>query len=226
MNKNIKIHESWLKYIEAEFDKEYMRNVKESILNFKESGKIIYPKNNEIFNAINLTEFDKTKVIILGQDPYHGPGQAHGLSFSVPVGIKVPPSLKNIFKEQADDLGLAVPQSGNLEKWAREGVLLLNNVLTVERSRANSHKKLGWEKFTKATIEAISSNLENIVFSLWGRDAQSKEKLIDASKHLILKTVHPSPLSAYNGFFGCKHFSKTNSYLEMNNIEKIKWDLS
>jgi len=223
--KKVQIEDSWFQILKDEFEKHYFISLTNKLRQLYRE-KEIFPHPSNIFNAYNSTPFDKVKVVIIGQDPYHGPGQAHGLCFSVPDGFKIPPSLKNIFKEQSDDLKIAVPNSGNLQKWAHEGVLLLNNVLTVECSMANSHKNLGWEKFTKATIEAISGKLNNIVFLLWGRDAQLKEELIDNTKHLILKTVHPSPLSAYNGFFGCQHFSKTNSYLEMNNIEKISWDLT
>tara|TARA_B100000700_G_scaffold101881_1_gene114845 strand:+ start:3385 stop:4062 length:678 start_codon:yes stop_codon:yes gene_type:complete len=224
MNKNIKIHESWLKYIEAEFDKEYMRNVKESILNFKESGKIIYPKNNEIFNAINLTEFDKTKVIILGQDPYHGPEQAHGLSFSVKNGIKPPPSLLNIFKEVEFDLSIKVDkENGNLTRWAKQGVLLLNSLLTVEKGKPLSHKEIGWEILTDKIIEVLTQNRKNLVFILWGSHARSKKNLISKNENLIIESAHPSPLSAHRGFIGSKPFSRTNDYLIKNNMNPINW---
>tara|TARA_Y100001970_G_scaffold17531_2_gene19726 strand:+ start:2081 stop:2758 length:678 start_codon:yes stop_codon:yes gene_type:complete len=224
MNKNIKIHESWLKYIEAEFDKEYMRNVKESILNFKESGKIIYPKNNEIFNAINLTEFDKTKVIILGQDPYHGPEQAHGLSFSVKNGIKPPPSLLNIFKEVEFDLSIKVDkENGNLTRWAKQGVLLLNSLLTVEKGKPLSHKEIGWEILTDKIIEVLTQNRKNLVFILWGSHARSKKNLISKNENLIIESTHPSPLSAHRGFIGSKPFSRTNDYLIKNNMNPINW---
>tara|TARA_B100000683_G_scaffold277143_1_gene334056 strand:- start:8409 stop:9086 length:678 start_codon:yes stop_codon:yes gene_type:complete len=224
MNKNIKIHESWLKYIEAEFDKEYMRNVKESILNFKESGKIIYPKNNEIFNAINLTEFDKTKVIILGQDPYHGPEQAHGLSFSVKNGIKPPPSLLNIFKEVEFDLSIRVDkENGNLTRWAKQGVLLLNSLLTVEKGKPLSHKEIGWEILTDKIIEVLTQNRKNLVFILWGSHARSKKNLISKNENLIIESAHPSPLSAHRGFIGSKPFSRTNDYLIKNNMNPINW---
>ena len=224
MNKNIRIHESWLKYIEAEFDKEYMRNVKESILNFKESGKIIYPKNNEIFNAINLTEFDKTKVIILGQDPYHGPEQAHGLSFSVKNGIKPPPSLLNIFKEIEFDLSIRVDkENGNLTRWAKQGVLLLNSLLTVEKGKPLSHKEIGWEILTDKIIEVLTQNRKNLVFILWGSHARSKKNLISKNENLIIESAHPSPLSAHRGFIGSKPFSRTNDYLIKNNMNPINW---
>ena len=224
MNKNIKIHESWLKYIEAEFDKEYMRNVKNIILNSKESGKIIYPKNNEIFNAINFTEFEETKVIILGQDPYHGPGQAHGLSFSVKNGIKPPPSLLNIFKEIEFDLSIKVnKEDGDLTRWAKQGVLLLNSLLTVEKGSPLSHQDIGWETLTDKIIETLSENKKNLVFILWGSHARSKKSLICKNENLIIESAHPSPLSAHRGFIGSKPFSRTNDYLIKNNINPVNW---
>lgn len=185
----------------------------------------MFPPGNKIFSAFNHTPFDKVKVVILGQDPYHGEGQAHGLSFSVPEGIAKPPSLVNIFKEINADLGLPIPTTGNLEKWADQGVLLLNATLTVRANLAGSHQKKGWENFTDAAIKKLSKKRENLVFILWGRFAQNKEVLIDAGKHCILKSAHPSPLSAYNGFFGCRHFSKTNEYLRSKGIGEIDWRL-
>lgn len=224
MNKNIKIHESWLKFIKSEFDKEYMKNIKKSILNYKESGKIIYPKNNEIFNAINLTDFEKTKVIILGQDPYHGPGQAHGLSFSVKDGIKPPPSLINIFKEIESDLSIKVEkENGNLTRWAKQGVLLLNSLLTVEKGKPLSHKEIGWETLTDKIIEVLNQNKRGLVFILWGSHARSKKYLISQNKNLIIESSHPSPLSAHRGFIGSKPFSRTNKYLVKNNMNPINW---
>ena len=224
MDKNIKIHESWLKFIKSEFDKEYMKNIKKSILNYKESGKIIYPKNNEIFNAINLTDFEKTKVIILGQDPYHGPGQAHGLSFSVKDGIKPPPSLINIFKEIESDLSINVEKgNGNLTRWAKQGVLLLNSLLTVEKGKPLSHKEIGWETLTDKIIEVLNQNKRGLVFILWGSHARSKKYLISQNKNLIIESSHPSPLSAHRGFIGSKPFSRTNKYLVKNNMNPINW---
>ena len=224
MNKNIKIHESWLKFIKSEFDKEYMKNIKNSILNYKKSGKIIYPKNNEIFNAINLTDFEKTKVIILGQDPYHGPGQAHGLSFSVKDGIRPPPSLMNIFKEIESDLSIKVEKgNGNLTRWAKQGVLLLNSLLTVEKGKPLSHKEIGWETLTDKIIEVLNQNKRGLVFILWGSHARSKKYLISQNKNLIIESAHPSPLSAHRGFIGSKPFSRTNDYLVKNNIHPINW---
>ena len=178
-----------------------------------------------IFNAFNLTPFNDVKVVILGQDPYHNVGQAHGLAFSVPDGIQKPPSLQNIFKELNQDLGINIPTNGNLEKWAKEGVLLLNASLTVRAHNAASHAKIGWQRFTDAAIRTLSEQKNNLVFILWGNYAIAKENLIDHNKHLILKTVHPSPLSASRGFFGCKHFSKTNEYLIKNGITPIDWNL-
>ena len=224
MNKNIKIHESWLKFIKSEFDKEYMNSIKKSILNYKKSGKIIYPKNNEIFNALNLTDFEKTKVIILGQDPYHGPGQAHGLSFSVKDGIKPPPSLMNIFKEIESDLSIKVEkENGNLTRWAKQGVLLLNSLLTVEKGKPLSHKEIGWETLTDKIIEILNLNKRGLVFILWGSNARSKKYLISQNENLIIESAHPSPLSAHRGFLGSKPFSRTNDYLVKNKMHPINW---
>ena len=224
MNKNIKINESWLKFIQPEFDKEYMKNIKKSILNYKKSGKIIYPKNNEIFNAINLTDFEKTKVIILGQDPYHGPGQAHGLSFSVKDGIKPPPSLINIFKEIESDLSINVEKgNGNLTRWAKQGVLLLNSLLTVEKGKPLSHKEIGWETLTDKIIEVLNQNKRGLVFILWGSHARSKKYLISQNENLIIESAHPSPLSAHRGFIGSKPFSRTNNFLIKKNMHPINW---
>jgi uracil-DNA glycosylase len=191
----------------------------------KEKGMIIFPPGNRIFSAFDQTPFDKVKVVILGQDPYHGMGQAHGLCFSVNDGIQIPPSLQNIFKELKTDNGFEIPQSGNLSKWANQGVFLLNATLTVRQNEAGSHQKKGWETFTDKVIQHISDQKEHVVFILWGKFAQSKNKLIDTTKHLVLVAAHPSPLSAYNGFLGCKHFSKTNDYLQRNHKEPIDWQL-
>lgn len=218
------IEEGWYKVLKEEFESSYFAALKEQLIQEKRQY-IVYPPGSLIFNAFNLTPFDKVKVVILGQDPYHNPGQAHGLAFSVPNGIMPPPSLQNIFKEMQDDLGLPIPQSGNLEKWAKEGVLLLNASLTVRANMAASHSRLGWTQFTDAAIKALSREKEHLVFILWGNYAIAKEQLIDSSKHLILKTVHPSPLSASRGFFGCHHFSKTNEYLINNGIKPIDWNL-
>ncbi|WP_373072947.1 uracil-DNA glycosylase [Sulfurimonas sp.] len=222
---NPKIPQSWINVLHNEFDKEYFYNLK-LFLKDEQSKYTIYPKNSNIFNAYNSTEFSEVKVVILGQDPYHGPKQAHGLSFSVQDGVALPPSLKNIFSELVDDLGCSYPTSGNLQSWANQGVVLLNAVLSVRASQANSHQGMGWEYFTDATIKAINDNLENVVFILWGRPAQMKEKLIDANKHLILKAPHPSPLSSYRGFFGSKPFSQSNNYLLAHNKSPIEWCLN
>ena len=223
--KKVNIEESWYNMLEDEFKKPYFHSLRLKLRELYKT-KEIYPHPSNIFNAFNMTPFDKIKVVIIGQDPYHGPGQAHGLCFSVNEKIKIPPSLQNIFKELNNDLGLDIPSSGNLTKWAGQGILLLNNVLTVERGLANSHKNIGWEEFTKSTISLISDHLSNIVFILWGKQAQEKEPLIDQSKHLILKAAHPSPLSAYNGFYGCNHFSKTNRYLRESLKDEIDWNLT
>lgn len=217
-----KIPQSWINVLHNEFNKEYFYNLK-LFLKDEQKKYTVYPANNNIFNAYNSTEFSDVKVVILGQDPYHGPNQAHGLSFSVQDGVAYPPSLKNIFLELVDDIGCPYPANGNLQSWANQGVVLLNAVLSVRASQANSHQGKGWEHFTDATIKAISDNLENVVFILWGRPAQMKEKLIDNSKHLILKAPHPSPLSSYRGFFGSKPFSQANRYLCEHNKKEIDW---
>jgi len=192
----------------------------------KEAKKTIYPRGSEIFNAFNCTPFYSTKVVLLGQDPYHGLGQAHGLSFSVPLGVAPPPSLMNIFKELATDIpNFKIPSHGNLTSWAQQGVLLLNATLTVRANEAGSHQQKGWEPFTDAVIATLSARREHLVFLLWGRFAQAKASLIDEQKHLVLKAAHPSPFSAYHGFFGCKHFSKTNAYLESVGLPTIDWQL-
>lgn len=218
------IDESWYKVLREQFEAPYFADLKSFLVEEKQHYAV-YPPGRLIFNAFNLTPFDKVKVVILGQDPYHGPGQAHGLSFSVPDGVQFPPSLLNIFKELNNDLGIPMAHSGNLEKWAREGVLLLNASLTVRAGQAASHSRHGWETFTDAAIRALSEEREHLVFILWGNYAIAKRALIDPFKHLILTSVHPSPLSASRGFFGCHHFSKTNNYLIEHNIEPIDWKL-
>ena len=218
------IEERWYEILKHEFDSPYFADIKSFLIEEKRQH-IVYPPSPLIFNAFNLTPFDNVKVVILGQDPYHNVGQAHGLAFSVPDGIQKPPSLQNIFKELNQDLGMAIPTTGNLEKWAKEGVLLLNASLTVRANMAASHAKIGWQRFTDAAIKALSDQKLNLVFILWGTYAIAKENLIDHNKHLILKTVHPSPLSASRGFFGCHHFSKTNEYLINHNIKPIDWSL-
>ncbi|MBE0662055.1 MAG: uracil-DNA glycosylase [Bacteroidales bacterium] len=221
---NPQIAESWKVVLQNEFDADYFAALKQFL--FEEKKKhVIYPPGNKIFASFEHTPFWDVKVVILGQDPYHGPGQAHGLCFSVPQGIQKPPSLQNIFKEIHADLGIPVPASGNLEKWARQGVLLINATLTVRVNQAGSHQGKGWERFTDAVIKAISDNLKDVVFLLWGNYAQAKEAIIDTSKHHILKSPHPSPLSASRGFFGCKHFSKTNILLTNAGKHAIDWSL-
>ncbi|KAL5578366.1 hypothetical protein UlMin_020065 [Ulmus minor] len=221
------VEKSWLEALPGEFQKPYSKN----LCKFVETemcgagGVPIYPPSHLIFNALNSTPFHTVKAVILGQDPYHGPGQAMGLSFSVPEGVKVPSSLSNIFKELKQDLGCSIPSHGNLEKWAVQGVLLLNTVLTVRNHQANSHAKKGWEQFTDSVIKTISVKKEGVVFLLWGNSAQDKCRLIDGSKHHILKAAHPSGLSANRGFFGCKHFSRTNELLEKMGIPPIDWQL-
>lgn len=218
------IESSWYEVLKQEFEEPYFYEIKSFLIQEKRQY-IVYPPSQLIFNAFNLTPFDKVKVVILGQDPYHNIGQAHGLAFSVPNGIMPPPSLKNIFKELQSDIGMPIPTNGNLESWAREGVLLLNSCLTVRANNPASHQGIGWQRFTDAAIKALSEKKEHIVFLLWGNYAIAKEKLIDTRKHLVLKTVHPSPLSANRGFFGCRHFSQTNTYLSSNGISPIKWDV-
>lgn len=222
---DIKIEPSWKKVMKAEFDQLYFQQIPNHLRIEKSQGKIIYPPGSLIFNAFDTTPIDKVKVVILGQDPYHGAGQAHGLCFSVQNGVKPPPSLLNIFKELQDDLGISIPTHGNLTKWAEQGVFLLNASLTVRSGEPMSHSKIGWATFTDAVIKKISDVKENVVFLLWGKFAQEKRVLIDGSKHCILRSVHPSPLSAYGGFFGCKHFSKTNEYLASKGIDPIDWSL-
>ena len=218
------IEAGWKSVLLDQFQSPYFRTLKEFLV---EEKKIytLYPPGRLIFNAFQRTPFDRVKVVILGQDPYHGKGQAHGLCFSVPQGIPKPPSLVNIFKELQADLSIAIPEHGTLDKWADQGVLLINATLTVRDSQAGSHQKHGWETFTNRVIEVVSQEKSGVVFLLWGRFAQAKESLIDSNKHLILKSAHPSPLSAYNGFFGCKHFSLTNDYLEKQGKPGIDWTL-
>ncbi|RLD59164.1 MAG: uracil-DNA glycosylase [Bacteroidetes bacterium] len=218
------IEAGWKSVLLDQFQSPYFRTLKEFLVEEKKKYTL-YPPGRLIFNAFQRTPFDRVKVVILGQDPYHGKGQAHGLCFSVPQGIPKPPSLVNIFKELQADLSIAIPEHGTLDKWADQGVLLINATLTVRDSQAGSHQKHGWETFTNRVIEVVSQEKSGVVFLLWGRFAQAKESLIDSSKHLILKSAHPSPLSAYNGFFGCKHFSLTNDYLEKQGKPGIDWAL-
>lgn len=223
--KQPEIEESWREVLKDEFDTPYFSNLK-SFLILEKSMYHICPYGSQIFAALNYTPLPRVKAVILGQDPYHGVGQAHGLSFSVPDGVRIPPSLKNIFKELSDDLGIKEPKSGNLEKWAEQGVLLLNSTLTVRKGNAGSHQGKGWEVFTDVIIKSISELRAGVIFLLWGKYAQEKIKLIDTSKHFILTASHPSPFSVYRGFYGCKHFSKANKILTDNGLEPINWDLT
>ncbi|QQL50627.1 uracil-DNA glycosylase [Mucilaginibacter ginkgonis] len=222
----IDLEPSWLKVLQPEFEKPYMVKLREFLKTEKDKGQIIYPKNKDIFNAFNSTPFDKVEVVILGQDPYHGPHQAHGLSFSVQHGVAIPKSLQNIYKELATDIpGFVRPNHGNLQHWADQGVLLLNATLTVRAAEAGSHQKKGWEVFTDEVIRKLSDLKTGLVFILWGAYAQSKEVLIDARKHHIIKSVHPSPLSVERGFYGSKPFSKTNAYLAEEGKKPIDWQV-
>ena len=222
---NVKIEQSWKEALQEEFGKPYFESLVRFLHHEKAAGKTIYPPGPAIFRAFELTPADKVKVVILGQDPYHGAGQAMGLSFSVPDNIPAPPSLKNIFKEIHDDLGITMSGRPNLEKWAREGVLLLNTVLTVRAHQANSHRGIGWEEFTDAAIRILDQQDRPIVFMLWGRPAQAKKAMLHNPRHLILEAPHPSPLSAYRGFFGCKHFSKANEFLKEHGLTPIDWQI-
>lgn len=219
------IHESWLEVLKEEFGKEYFLSLKQFLVAEKQAGKTVYPPGPMIFNAFDSTPFDRVRVVILGQDPYHGPGQAHGLCFSVHDGVKPPPSLVNIFKELHDDVGFQVPRGGNLQPWTAQGVFLLNAILTVEKGKPASHQNKGWETFTDAVIRALSDRREGLVFMLWGRFAQGKAALIDGSRHHILTAPHPSPFSAHSGFFGCRHFSRANALLESGGQGRVDWSL-
>jgi uracil-DNA glycosylase len=221
----IKLDESWKRHLADEFSKDYMIELKKFLATEFKKGKKIFPRGDEYFAAFNLTPFDKVKVVILGQDPYHGPGQAHGLSFSVRNGVDFPPSLQNIFKELKNDLGIERPANGDLTKWAKQGVLLLNSVLTVEQGKAAAHQGKGWELFTDAVIRALNDQKEGLVFVLWGAYAQKKAAFVDRKKHLVLESPHPSPLSAHRGFFGTKPFSKINRYLQSRGLTPIDWRL-
>jgi uracil-DNA glycosylase len=227
---DVRLHESWRVPLADEFKSPYMQALKRFLVAEKAKGRRLFPKGDEWFRALDLTPLDRVRVVILGQDPYHGPGQAHGLCFSVQPGIRPPPSLGNIYKELESDLGLARPSHGFLEHWARQGVLLLNSVLTVEMGRAASHQGKGWERFTDAVIRLVNARQEPVVFMLWGSYAQKKATFVDSidkgGRHLVLKAAHPSPLSAHNGFFGCRHFSKANAFLEARGLQPIDWALS
>ncbi len=222
---NVQIEESWKHVLNDEFEKPYFSELRRFLQAEKALGKTIYPPGSLIFNAFNSTPFDKVRVVILGQDPYHGAGQAHGLCFSVQHGVKPPPSLVNMYKELKDDVGFSIPTHGCLQKWTEQGVFLLNAILTVEANQPASHQKKGWEEFTNAVIQKLSKEKNGLIFILWGNFAQQKSVLIDETKHTILKAAHPSPFSAYNGFFGCKHFSKTNELLTQRGETPIDWQL-
>jgi uracil-DNA glycosylase len=224
-DKNIQIEDSWKAVLTDEFNKPYFSELRQFLQKEKTAGKTIYPAGSLIFNAFNSTLFDKVRVVILGQDPYHGAGQAHGLCFSVQHGIKPPPSIVNIYKELKSDVGFEIPSHGNLQKWTTQGVFLLNAILTVEANQPASHQKSGWQEFTNAVIEKLSKEKTGLIFLLWGNFAQQKAVLIDESKHTILKAPHPSPFSAHTGFFGCKHFSKTNEILKAKGEVEIDWQV-
>jgi uracil-DNA glycosylase len=221
----VRLEDSWKAVLGDEFAQPYMRRLKDFLQSEKAAGKQIFPKGAQYFRALDLTPLDEVRVVILGQDPYHGAGQAHGLCFSVQPGVRIPPSLVNIYKELQSDLGIAPARHGFLEHWAQQGVLLLNSVLTVEEARAASHQGQGWERFTDAVIRAVNEDCEHVVFMLWGSYAQKKAAFVDGSRHLILKAPHPSPLSAHNGFFGCRHFSQANEYLLSKGRNAIDWQL-
>lgn len=222
---NVKIEESWKQHLNEEFEKPYFSLIPQHIKTEKEQGKKIFPPGSLIFNAFNSTPLHRIKVVILGQDPYHGPGQAHGLCFSVPDGVPPPPSLINIFKELQEDTGMPIPAHGNLARWAEQGVFLLNASLTVRSSEPMSHARIGWAEFTDAVIRKISQVQPHVVFMLWGKFAREKKVLIDSEKHCILEAAHPSPLSAHAGFFGCRHFSKANEFLVSAGIDPVDWKL-
>lgn len=229
MNDSVKLHPSWLEPLRPEFDSPYMAALRTYLVAEKAAGKRIFPKGNEWFRALDLTALDDVRVVILGQDPYHGEGQAHGLCFSVQPGVRPPPSLVNMYKEMASDLGIQPARHGFLEHWAKQGVLLLNSVLTVQMGMAASHRDRGWEKFTDAVIRLVNAKPEPVVFMLWGSYAQKKAAFVDSvdrgGRHLVLKAAHPSPLSAHNGFFGSRHFSKANAFLESHGQKPIDWAL-
>ena len=222
----IELESSWKEKLIDEFNKEYMHSLRDFLKKEKSERKVIFPPGRKIFSALNLTSFQNVKAVILGQDPYHGSNQAHGLSFSVEYGIKPPPSLNNIFKELASDLNIEKPNHGNLEEWGKQGVLLLNSILTVEKSKPGSHANRGWEVFTDKILFLLNSSKNNLVFILWGKKAQEKGHFIDSDRHMIIKSTHPSPYSANNGFLGSKPFSRTNQYLKKNNIKEIDWYLN
>lgn len=221
----VKLDESWKRFLEPEFSSPYMAQLKSFLLEEKNSGKHIFPKGSQYFRALDLTSLDKVRVVILGQDPYHGAGQAHGLCFSVQPGVRTPPSLVNIYKELNTDLGIPPARHGFLESWANQGVLLLNSVLTVEEARAASHQGKGWERFTDAVIRTVNEQCPAVVFMLWGSYAQKKAAFVDTKRHLVLKAPHPSPLSAHTGFLGSRHFSQANAFLVEKGLQPIAWQL-
>lgn len=229
MSDTVKLHESWKGPLAKEFDEPYMSALRQFLLSEKSAGKLIFPKGSEYFRALDLTPLDQVRVVILGQDPYHGPGQAHGLAFSVQPGVRTPPSLVNIYKELQSDLGIVPPRHGFLEHWAKQGVLLLNSVLTVERAQAASHQRKGWEQFTDAVIRLVNAKPDPVVFMLWGAYAQKKAAFVDSidkgGRHLVIKSAHPSPLSAHNGFLGSRPFSKANAFLGSHGALPIDWAL-
>lgn len=219
----VQLEASWKALLQPEFERAYMRELRAFLLQEKQAGKQVYPAGRDMFNALNSTPFDRVRVVILGQDPYHGPGQAHGLCFSVQPGVEIPPSLRNIYKELASDLGIAPARHGCLQSWAAQGVLLLNAVLSVEAGRAASHQGRGWEQFTDRIIALLNERREHLVFMLWGSHAQKKGQFIDRSRHLVLESPHPSPLSASRGFLGNRHFSRANQYLLAHGLEAVDW---
>ena len=222
---NVQIEESWKDLLKDEFNKTYFQHIITFLKAERATGKIIYPPGSLIFNAFDKSAYNNVQVVIIGQDPYHNPGQAHGLSFSVPPGIAKPPSLVNIFKELQSDVGIPIPASGNLEPWAHQGVLLLNASLTVRKNEPSSHSKIGWIEFTDAVIKRLSEGKNGLVFLLWGKFAQDKQPLVDETRHHVLKAAHPSPFSAEKGFFGCRHFSRTNELLASEGLSPIDWKL-
>ena len=222
---SVRIEESWKAVLQQDFEQPYFQSIASFLKKEKQEGKVIYPPGSLIFNAFDTTPFEAVKVVILGQDPYHNPNEAMGLSFSVPKGVRTPPSLKNIYKEISNDVGAAVPNHGDLTEWAKQGVFLLNAMLTVEKKQPRSHQKIGWQNFTDAVIKRLSDQREHLVFMLWGNFAKRKKELIDSSKHLILEAAHPSPLAG-GAFFGCQHFSKANDYLTQNGITPIDWNIT
>jgi uracil-DNA glycosylase len=223
--REIRLEPSWKQRLAPEFSRPYMVALREFLVQRRRAGAVIYPPGAKIFNALDSTPFEAVKVVVLGQDPYHGPGQAHGLCFSVRLGVPTPPSLINIFKEIEDDLGMPAPDHGYLQHWANQGVLLLNAVLTVERGRAGAHQGKGWEQFTDQVVRLLNAERDGLVFLLWGSYALKKGAVIDRDRHLVLTAPHPSPLSAHRGFFGCRHFSKANHYLEQRGLAGIDWSL-